>query len=332
MNAIEQKMQKETRVAFSHTTVLLHEAVDALDIKPDGVYLDGTAGGGGHSAAIARRLSSGRLIALDKDPAALAVLRERLAGLPAQVIQSDFRDIPAVLDRLRIPAADGVLLDLGVSSHQIDTAQRGFSYHREGRLDMRMSGEGLSAYDIVNTWDPRDIARILWTYGEERFSRQIARAVERAREAEPVETTTQLAQIIRDAIPAPARRTGGNPAKRSFQALRIAVNGELDALNACLSTAFERLRTGGRFAVITFHSLEDRMVKQRFAEWCRGCTCPPSFPVCVCGKTPRARAVARKPILPSEEELAANPRAHSAKLRVVERLPAPDQENGGASG
>lgn len=302
--------------------MLLHEAVGALAVRPDGIYIDGTAGGGGHSARIARQLTEGgRLLALDKDPDAVAVLTKRLGGLSAEVFREDFRHIPRLLDTLGIAAVDGILLDLGVSSHQLDMAERGFSYHMDGPLDMRMSGEGLSARDIVNTWDEAALSRIFWEYGEERFSRPIARSIVLRRERAPLETTGQLSEIIRESIPAPARRTGGHPAKRVFQALRIAVNGELEALSECLSVAFERLRPGGRFAVITFHSLEDRIVKQAFASLCRGCVCPPECPVCICGHAPRARAVSRKPILPREEELQVNPRSHSAKLRAVERLP-----------
>lgn len=294
----------------------------ALAVRPDGIYIDGTAGGGGHSICIARQLTEGgRLLALDKDPDAVKVLTERLGGLPAAVFREDFRRIPHLLDTLGIAAVDGILLDLGVSSHQLDVAERGFSYHMDGPLDMRMSGEGLSARDIVNRWEEAELARVFWEYGEERFSRPIAHSIVLRREKEPIERTGQLADLIRESIPAPARRTGGHPAKRVFQALRIAVNGELEALKECLSGAFERLRPGGRFAVITFHSLEDRIVKQAFVDLCRGCICPPGCPVCICGRVPRAKAVSRKPILPGEEELQGNPRSHSAKLRVIERLP-----------
>lgn len=309
-------------MTFEHTTVLLHEAVDALAIKPDGIYIDGTAGGGGHSSLIASQLHSttGRLIALDKDPDAIQVLGERLQGLPVTVVQEDFRNIPEVLDKLNIPAVDGILLDLGVSSHQLDVPERGFSYHADARLDMRMSQEGFSAWDLCNTWDEKDIAKVLWEYGEERFARRIAQNIVAFRKNTPLDTTGQLCEIIRQSIPAPARRTGGNPAKRTFQALRIAVNGELEALGECLDKAFERLQTGGRFAIITFHSLEDRMVKQRFASWCKGCICPPDCPVCVCGQKPRAKLVTRKPVLPGEREMEENKRAHSAKLRAIEKI------------
>lgn len=312
---------------FSHVSVLLEEALEGLHIRPDGVYIDGTAGGGGHSSRIAAGLTQGgRLISVDKDPDACAVLHERLPQPPVTIVQNDFRNIPQVLDTLGIEKVDGILLDLGVSSYQLDTPERGFSYNADGPLDMRMSGEGLSAWDIVNTWAEADIARTLWEYSEERFSRQIARSIVRRRESEPIDTTEQLVSLIRESIPAPARRTGGNPAKRTFQALRIAVNSELDALQICLDGAFERLNVGGRFAIITFHSLEDRIVKQKFAQWCKGCICPPDCPVCICGRVPQARSVTRKPILPGEEELRLNPRSHSAKLRVVEKLSGTEKE------
>ena len=250
---------------FSHTPVLLHEAVEALKIRPDGVYVDGTSGGAGHSREIASRLQGGRLIALDKDPEAIETIKERLQGLPATVVQSDFRFIPEVLDELGIARVDGILLDLGVSSHQLDTAGRGFSYIQDAPLDMRMSAQGFSAYDLVNTWEEAEIARILWEYGEEKFSRRIAQSIVSARARAPVGSTLELAQLVKDSIPAPARRTGGNPAKRTFQAIRIAVNDELGSLRECLERSFERLAVGGRFAIITFHSLEDRMVKQKTA-------------------------------------------------------------------
>ena len=305
---------------FAHTPVLLHEAVEALKIRPDGVYVDGTSGGAGHSREIASRLQGGRLIALDKDPEAIETIKERLQGLPATVVQSDFRFIPEVLDELGIARVDGILLDLGVSSHQLDTAGRGFSYIQDAPLDMRMSAQGFSAYDLVNTWEEAEIARILWEYGEEKFSRRIAQSIVSARARAPVGSTLELAQLVKDSIPAPARRTGGNPAKRTFQAIRIAVNDELGSLRECLERSFERLAVGGRFAIITFHSLEDRMVKQKFAQLAKGCTCPPDCPVCICGKKPRGRLTPRKPVLPGEEELRENKRSHSARLRVIERI------------
>ncbi len=302
--------------------MMLGECMDALAIRPDGIYVDGTAGGAGHSCEIAKRLGpSGQLIALDKDPDAIAVATQRLSDYPmAQVVQSDFAEMDHVLDELHIEKIDGVLLDLGVSSHQLDTGERGFSYQHDAPLDMRMSQTGTSAYDIVNTYSVKELTRILREYAEEKFAFQIAKNIERARRQKPVETTFQLCDIIKASIPAAARRTGGNPAKRTFQAIRIAVNGELESLSRGLDAAFDRLRPGGRFAVITFHSLEDRMVKQKFAALCRGCTCPPDFPVCVCGNKPKGKLVSRKPIEPSAKELEENHRSHSAKLRVIEKL------------
>jgi len=306
---------------FAHTPVMLYECMDALAIKPDGVYVDGTVGGAGHSSEIASRLTTGRLIALDKDPDAIAAATERLAPFGcATVVQSDFADIPDVLDRLGIAGIDGVLLDLGVSSHQLDDASRGFSYHEEAPLDMRMSRSGPSAYDLVNTASGEELARILYQYGEEKFASRIVNHIVSARTEHPIETTTELAEIVKAAVPAAARREQGHPARKTFQALRIAVNGELDRLSEALDRAFDRLLPGGRFAVITFHSLEDRMVKQRFAEYTKGCTCPPDFPVCVCGKKPRGSLVNRKPIEPCAEELEQNRRSRSAKLRTIEKL------------
>lgn len=310
-----------------HLPVLLRETIAALAVRPDGVYLDGTAGGGGHSFAIASRLTSGRLVALDQDPDAVEEASHRLKGLPAQVIQSNFAQMREILTLLDIPAVDGILLDIGVSSHQLDTPERGFSYHQDAPLDMRMSQSGETAADLVNRLDERTLANIFYRYGEEKFSRQIARAVVRERETAPIVTTLRLADIIREAVPAAARRDG-HPARRVFQALRIAVNHELDRLSEALDTAFDCLTDGGRLAVITFHSLEDRLVKQRFAEWERGCTCPSDFPVCICGRTPAAKRILRKPTEATPEELAANPRSRSAKLRCVERLHEREQQSG----
>lgn len=305
---------------FEHVSVLLKEVLEGLNIRENGVYLDGTAGGAGHSRAIASQLSSGRLIALDKDPEAVQAAGRRLKGFPAQVVRADFRNIPAVLQELEIDGLDGILLDLGVSSYQLDNASRGFSYRSDAPLDMRMSGEGVSARELCNEADEEQLERILREYGEERFARRIAQNMVRARQEHPVETTGQLAEIIKASIPAAARRTGGNPCKRTFQALRIAVNGELDALAEAIDGAFACLNPGGRFAVITFHSLEDRICKQHFAALCRGCICPPDCPVCICGRTPQARLITRHPVLPGEDELKENPRSHSAKLRIIERI------------
>lgn len=306
---------------FHHVSVLLEESIAGLNIKPDGIYIDGTAGGAGHSREIAKRLTTGRLIALDKDPDAVKIATERLAEYPcATVVHSDFAEIPAVLDRMGIDKVDGVLLDLGVSSHQLDDAERGFSYHSEAPLDMRMSQEGLSAYDLVNNASGAELAKILYDYGEEKFTPRIVNAIVDARAVKPIETTTELADIVRNAVPAAARRDGGHPARKTFQAIRIAVNGELDRLSEALDGAFDRLAPGGRFAIITFHSLEDRMVKRAFAEYTKGCVCPPEFPVCVCGRKPRGKLVNKKPIEPSAEELEYNHRSRSAKLRVIEKL------------
>ena len=306
---------------FSHVSVLLHETIESLNIRPDGVYIDGTAGGAGHSCEIASRLTTGRLIAIDKDPDAVRAASERLAPFPqARVVREDFRNLRAVAEAQGILRADGILLDLGVSSQQLDDAARGFSYHSDAPLDMRMSQSGMSAYDLVNGYDERSITRILRDYGEERFAARIARAIVQARSSHPIETTLQLAELIKEAIPAATRREGGHPAKRSFQAIRIEVNGELTALEGALDQAFDLLSVGGRLSIITFHSLEDRMVKRRFAVYTEGCTCPAEFPVCVCGKTPRGRLLAKKPVTASEEELARNHRSRSAKLRCIEKI------------
>ena len=313
---------------FQHYPVLLQECLQALAIKPDGIYVDGTAGGAGHSSRIAQRLETGRLIALDKDPDAVAVATQRLAPYPqAQVVQSDFSQIGEVLDRLGIPYVDGVLLDLGVSSFQLDNPQRGFSYAHEAPLDMRMSKSGMRAWDVVNTYPFEELCRVFREYGEEKFAAPIAKRILHARQSRPIETTGELVELIRAGIPAAARREGGHPAKRVFQAIRIEVNGELDSLSQALDRAFDRLKPGGRLAVITFQSLEDRMVKQRFAALCKGCICPPDFPVCICGRKPRGKLVWRKPVEASPEELAANSRSKSAKLRAIERCePLPEQE------
>ena len=301
-----------------HRPVLLEQTLETLQVRPDGVYLDGTAGGGGHSFAIASQLQGGRLIALDQDPDAIRAAGERLAGLPATVVQSNFTRMDEVLQRLEIPAVDGILLDIGVSSHQLDAPERGFSYHYDAPLDMRMSQSGVTAAELVATLSEQQLADIFRRYGEEKFARPIARSIVRQRDKQPIETTLQLAELVSQSVPAAARRDG-HPARRVFQALRIAVNGELDCLSAALDTAFDCLKPGGRLAIITFHSLEDAMVKERFAQWRQGCICPREFPVCVCGRTPAARAVLKKPATATPEELADNPRSRSAKLRCVEK-------------
>lgn len=305
---------------FSHIPVLLDECMDGLNIRPDGIYVDGTAGGAGHSSAIASRLgSSGRLIALDRDPDAVATATERLSVYPnAQVVHSNYSRIREVLDDLGIDKVDGILMDLGVSSYQLDEESRGFSYHADAPLDMRMSKEGASAADIVNTFSEQELARILFEYGEEKFSRRIASNIVAQRANAPIETTLQLADIVRMSVPQKARRDK-NPCKKTFQAIRIAVNGEFEHLSKGLEDAFFSLKSGGRLAVITFHSLEDRIVKQKFAGWCKGCICPPDFPVCVCGHKPQGALVNRKPIEAEEKEVERNNRSRSAKLRIIER-------------
>ena len=305
---------------FSHQPVLLQECLDGLAIKPDGIYLDGTAGGAGHSGAIARRLTTGRLISLDQDPDAIEVATQRLAGLPATVVQSNFRNAPAVLRQLGIDGLDGALLDLGVSSHQLDDGERGFSYRMDAPLDMRMSQSGPTAADLVNTASREELARILREYGEEPYAWAIAGHIVRLRECQPILTTLQLADTIASALPPAVRRKDKNPSRRSFQALRIAVNGELDALSEGLDGIFEALNPGGRFAIITFHSLEDRLVKNRFRQWATACTCPPELPVCVCGGKAKGRLANRKPIEAAAQELEENRRSRSAKLRVIEKL------------
>lgn len=307
---------------FAHISVLLKECIKGLNIKPDGIYVDGTAGGAGHSSEIAKRLTTGRLFALDQDPDAIAVANERLAPFEqAQVIQTNFSAMKDVLLEYHIKQVDGILLDLGVSSHQLDKGSRGFSYQVDAPLDMRMSQSGISAEDIVNTYSQEQLSRILWDYGEEKFARKIATNIVRKRAQKPIKTTFELAEIIKTSMPAASRREK-NPSKRSFQAIRIAVNEELDVLSTGLDVAFELLNPKGRLVVITFHSLEDRIVKQKFARWCQGCTCPPDFPKCVCNHYPRAKLINRKPILASEEELNNNKRSHSAKLRILEKLDA----------
>ncbi|WP_028611232.1 16S rRNA (cytosine(1402)-N(4))-methyltransferase RsmH [Paenibacillus harenae] len=315
---------------FQHITVLLEEAVDGLAVKPDGVYVDCTLGGAGHSELIASRLGEGgRLIAFDQDDWALDNARKRLAPYMDKVtlVRSNFRDLEQELRGCGVPMndgvpqVDGILFDLGVSSPQLDEAERGFSYNHDAPLDMRMDREGdLTAHEIVNTWEEREISRILDRYGEEKFARSIARNIVKAREKAPIEKTGELAELIKLSIPAATRRTGPHPAKRSFQALRIAVNDELGAEEEALEQTVRCLKPGGRASVITFHSLEDRICKQIFAKFVEKCTCPPDFPLCVCGNSGTIKLINRKPILPSEEELELNPRARSAKLRIAEKL------------
>ena len=296
---------------FSHIPVLLQPCLDGLNIDPAGIYLDGTAGGAGHSTQIAKRLTTGRLISLDQDPDAVAVATERLKGLPAQVVQANFREAARVLAELDIPAVNGALLDLGVSSHQLDDAARGFSYHADAPLDMRMSQQGPTAADLVNTLDREELTRILRDYGEEPYAWQIAGKIVTARQEKPILTTMQLADLVASAVP---------PAERTFQAIRIAVNSELDALNEGLDAIFNCLAPGGRLCVITFHSLEDRLVKNKFRRWAQRCTCPPEQPICTCGGVPKARLITRKPIEADAEELEVNRRSRSAKLRVLEKV------------
>ena len=308
---------------FAHRSVLLEPCMDALAIKPDGIYVDGTAGGGGHSYEIARRLTTGRLIAIDQDEAAIKAASAKLAplGERARVVRNNFCHVADVLDTLGIETIDGILLDLGVSSYQLDTPERGFSYMADAPLDMRMDMRAeKNAYHVVNTYSEHELRRILFEYGEERFAGRIASRIVQARAEKPIETTGELTALIKSAIPAAAREGGHHPAKRSFQAIRIEVNAELDVIRPALEAAMKRLSPGGRMAVITFHSLEDRIVKQTFADMASGCTCPKGLPVCVCGKKPRVKVISRKPILPDTEELENNPRSRSAKLRVAEKL------------
>ncbi len=304
---------------FYHLPVLLEEVLAGLDIKPAGVYIDGTCGGAGHSREIAKKLSGGTLLGIDRDPDAVLAASERLAPYGFRTARGNYSDIRDIARENGIEAADGILLDLGVSSHQLDTEERGFSYHGNAPLDMRMSQEGQTAADLVNTLAESELARILFEYGEEKFSRRIAGEIVRRRTEKLIETTGELADIIGDSVPAKFKRDK-NPCRKTFQALRIAVNCEFEHLDRGLDEAFELLKPGGRLCVITFHSVEDRIVKQRFASFCKGCVCPPDFPQCVCGKTPRGKLVNRKPAEASPEELEKNPRSRSAKLRVIEKI------------
>lgn len=306
-------------MAFVHKSVLFAESIDALNIQSSGIYMDLTAGGGGHSAAILDRLTSGRLICVDQDPDAIDVLRERFAGRSnVNIVQSNFSRVRAILEELELPGVDGVLMDIGVSSYQLDTPERGFSFHSDAPLDMRMSRSGMSAADVVNNYSEQELRRVIRDYGEERFAGAIAREIVHTRQRRPIQTTFELINVIKSAMPAAAQRDG-HPARRTFQAIRIEVNNELGVLSDTLDSAFDVLHPHGRLAVITFHSLEDRMVKTRFAQFCQGCTCPKDFPVCVCGKKPRGRLVFKSKA-PTPQELEANPRSHSARLRCVEKL------------
>ncbi|MFD1423587.1 16S rRNA (cytosine(1402)-N(4))-methyltransferase RsmH [Laceyella sacchari] len=309
---------------FEHVTVLREEAVAGLNLKPDGVYVDCTLGGAGHSRLIAEQLGpSGTLIGLDQDQMALDHAEERLVGVSCRLhlVKTNFRHIARAVKGLGFESVDGILFDLGVSSPQLDQGERGFSYHQEAPLDMRMDKEQeLSAFQVVNEWPEEELVRILFEYGEEKFSRRIAKMIVKERSKAPISTTLQLVDIIKQAVPAPARRTGPHPARRSFQAIRIAVNDELNAFRDALADSVGLLRPQGRISVITFHSLEDRICKQFFLEEAKGCVCPPTFPVCTCGQTPRLKIITRKPLLPTDKEIERNPRARSAKLRVAEKI------------
>lgn len=309
---------------FSHYSVMLQESIDGLAVKPDGVYFDCTAGGGGHSLEIAKRLGQkGRLIAIDRDTAAIEAAKARLSAYADRVtfVHSNFSFAQSIAESLNLDGVNGAVIDLGVSSYQLDTAERGFSYNQNAPLDMRMDRDAtLTAYDVVNLYDEDKIKKILFDYGEERYAPQIARLIVRERAEKPIETTAELVDIIKRAIPIKAQVTGHHPAKRSFQAIRIEVNEELAVIEPTLRALVGLLLPGGRLSVITFHSLEDRLVKQTFADMASGCTCPPSFPVCVCGKKPLIKLISRKPLLPGDKELEENPRSRSAKLRIVEKL------------
>ena len=312
------------KINFSHRSVLLDECIEGLNIKPDGIYVDGTAGGGGHSYHIAERLTGGgRLIAIDRDDAAIAAAGERLKPFADRVtiVRNNFSSIADVCMMLGVDKIDGVLLDLGVSSYQLDTAERGFTHNADAPLDMRMDRRGeLDAFTVVNTYSFDQLKKVIYNYGEERFAPKIASAIVNRREKELIKTTGELVDIIKSAIPAAAREGGHHPAKRTFQAIRIEVNGELDAIEPTIRSATKLLAPGGRIAIITFHSLEDRIVKQTYAELAKGCDCPKSLPICICGKKPEVDVLTRKPILPSAEEIESNPRSRSAKLRIAEKI------------
>lgn len=305
---------------FNHISVLLNECIEGLNINPNGIYVDGTAGGGGHSAEILKKLDCGKLISIDRDPDAITTISERFKNDPNSIIVNGcFGDMKKLLNDRGIYQVDGVLLDIGVSSHQLDTDERGFSFHKDAPLDMRMSQSGTSAEDLVNDLSYEELRDIIYRYGEDKFAPSIAKGIVKAREEERITTTLQLAEIIKNSVPQKVRREG-HPARKTFQALRIEVNGELTQLENGLDEAFEMLSPKGRLAVISFHSLEDRIVKQKMASWCKGCTCPKDFPVCVCGNVPKAKLVNRKPIEATQEELDKNPRSRSAKLRICEKI------------
>ena len=305
---------------FSHIPVLLWETIDGLNINPDGVYVDGTAGGGGHSSEILKKLANGKLYSIDQDPDAIKTVTERFKDNPnSHILQGNFSEMKTLLNNAGVYSVDGVMLDIGVSSHQLDTAERGFSFHEDAPLDMRMSQSGETAADLVNNLTFEELTKILFTYGEEKYANSIVRNIIKEREIAPITTTLQLAEIIKNSVPQKVRRDG-HPARKSFQALRIAVNHELDVLEKGLDAAFELLNSGGRLAVITFHSLEDRIVKRKMSQWYQGCICPKDFPVCVCGQKPKAKAVTRKPITANSQELTKNLRSRSAKLRICEKI------------
>ena len=304
---------------FKHIPVLFNETIDALNVRPDGIYVDCTAGGGGHCAAVAERLTTGRIIAIDQDPEAVANLQERFKNNGrVTIVHDNFVNISSILENLGIDGVDGIMADLGVSSHQLDTDERGFSFHKDAPLDMRMSMEGMSAADLVNTASQSELQKIIYTYGEEKFAPSIARNIVKAREKKPIETTFELVDIIKASMPMKAKRDG-HPARKTFQALRIEVNGELEKLERAFDDMFEALNPSGRIAIITFHSLEDRIVKKKFNKFCEGCICPPEFPVCVCGRKPRGK-LPFKSKAPTENEVGENFRAHSARLRAIEKI------------
>ncbi len=305
---------------FNHISVLLKETVDALNVRDGGLYVDCTAGGGGHSNEILSRMTSGKLVSIDQDPDAIRVLEERFKDESRiTIVHDNFENLQSVLTSLNYDGecADGIMADLGVSSYQLDNGDRGFSYHKDAPLDMRMSGTGVSAADLVNTLSQQELQKILFSFGDEKFAPAISKNIVKEREKNPIRTTLQLADIISSSVPAAARRDG-HPARKSFQALRIEVNGEIEKLENTIDVMFDKLKTGGRLAIITFHSLEDRTVKNHFRNLCEGCTCPPDFPVCVCGKKPRGKIL--KPVTPSKEEIEKNPRSRSAKLRIIEKI------------